>query len=53
MQRIEQTFVLFEVESVLFVSDDFFHVNNAAVVELSQDLDLSDGSDGETFLLII
>lgn len=47
------TFVLLEVQCVLFVCDDLLHVDHAAVVELAEDLDLSDGRDGEALLLIV
>ncbi len=47
------TFVLFKVERILFVCDDFLHVDNTAVFELTQNLDLSYGRDGETLLLIV
>lgn len=48
-----RTFILFKVERILLVSDDFLHVDNTAVFELTQDLDLSDGCDGEALLLIV
>lgn len=47
------TFVLFKVQRILFIRDNLFHVDDAAVLELSQDLDLSNGCDGETFLFIV
>lgn len=47
------TFVLFKVESILLVSDNLLHVDNTAVFELPQDLDLSNGCDWETLLFIV
>ena len=47
------TFVVLEVQSVLFVRDDLLHVDNALVVELSEDLDLPDGGDREALLLVV
>lgn len=47
------TFVLFKVKSILLVSNNLLHVDDAAVFELPQDLDLSDGRDGESLLLVV
>lgn len=47
------TFVLFKVKCVLLVGDDFLHVDNTAVFELPQDLNLSDGCDWESLLFIV
>ena len=47
------TFIFPEVESVLLVGDDFLQVDDVLVVELAQDLDLSDGRDRKAFLLIL
>ena len=53
MVKTGVTFVLLEVERILLVSDDLFHVDHTAMVQLPQDLDLSDGRDGEALLLIV
>lgn len=47
------TFVLLEIQCILFVCDNLLHVDHAAVDELPQDFDLADGRDGESFLLIV
>lgn len=47
------TFVLFKVKRILLVGDDLLHVDNTAVFELPQYLDLSNGCDGETLLFIV
>ena len=53
MVKRRDTFVLLEVECILLVSDNLLHVDHTAMVQLPQDLDLSDGRDGEALLLII
>ena len=47
------TFVLLEVKCILLVSDNLLHVDHTSVFELPQDLDLSDGCDGEALLFIV
>ena len=53
MVKIVVTFVLLEVERILLVSDDLLHVDHTAMVQLPQDLDLSDGRDGKALLFIV
>lgn len=48
-----RTFIVLKVQRVLFVCDNLLHVDDALVVELSQDLDLPDGGDGEALLLVV
>lgn len=51
--QVKSTFVLLEVKCILLVSDNLLHVDHTSVFELPQDLDLSDGCDGETLLFIV
>lgn len=47
------TFIILEIESVFLVRDNLLHVYDALVVELSQNLNLSDGCDWEALLFIV
>ena len=47
------TSVFAEVNCVLLVRDDLFQVDDGWVVQLTENLDLSDGGDRESLLLIL
>ena len=47
------TLALSEVHRVDLIADDLFQVHNVLVIQLPQNLDLSDGSDGEPLLLLL
>lgn len=47
------TFVLLEIQCILFVCDYFLHVDNTTVNQLSEDLDFTDCCDGKALFLIV
>lgn len=51
--KTKRTFIILEIQSVFLVRDDLLHVYDALVVELSQNLNLSDGCDWEALFLIV
>ena len=51
--QVEFATVFAELESVLLVGDNLDHVDNVGMLQLSQDLDLADGRDRETFFLVL
>ena len=51
--QIKGAFFFPEVHSVLFIRDDFFEAYDVLMLKLPQDLDLTDGRDGKTFLLVL
>lgn len=52
-EKMKRTFIILEIKSIFLVCDNFFHVYDALVVELSQNLNLSDGCDWEALLFIV
>lgn len=52
-KKTQCTFIILEVQGIFLVGDDLFHVNDALVVELSQNFYFSYGCDWEALLFII
>jgi len=52
-KKTQRTFVILEIQSILLVRDDLLHVYDALVVELPQNLNLSDGGDREALLFVV
>ena len=51
--QVERPLVLAKVDGLLFVGDDFLELDDVLVLDLAQDLDLSDGGDWETLFLVL
>lgn len=51
-EEIQSTFVLAEIKSILLVCHYFIKLYDVMMVQLSQDLDFSNGSDGESFFFV-
>lgn len=47
------TFIILEVQSILFISHDLLHIDDALVVELPKDFDLPDSRDGKALFLVV
>lgn len=50
--QVEEAFLLTEVHRVLFVRNDLLQAYNVFVLELAQNFDFPDSSDGESFFLV-
>ena len=51
--QVEGPLVFAEVNGILLVRTDLHELHHVVVVELAEDLDFTDGRDGEAFFLIL